>query len=160
MQTSRPAAAPGAPAEVDYVFVEGYVVAASSRSLLLSSIQNRETGYTLARSADFTSRLPRDKFTNCSALVYQNLGTMLGSAADLVKASPLLTPAERQSIESLGQNSGPSLTCVYGEPEDIVMANTGNLFGLGFDSVLGIKGSGLFELLPAIESAAKAGPKG
>ncbi len=160
LQTSRPAAAPGAPAEVDYVFVEGYVVAASSRSLLLSSIQNRETGYTLARSADFTSRLPRDKFTNCSALVYQNLGTMLGSAADLVKASPLLTPAERQSIESLGQNSGPSLTCVYGEPEDIVMANTGNLFGLGFDSVLGIKGSGLFELLPAIESAAKAGPKG
>jgi len=160
LQTSRPAAAPGVPAEIDYVFVEGYVVAASSRALLLSSIPNRETGYTLARSADFASRLPRDKFTNCSALAYQNLGAMLGSAADLVKASPLLTPAQRQSIESLGQNSGPSLTCVYGEPEDIVVANTGNLFGLGFDSVLGIKGSGLFELLPAIESAAKSVPKG
>ena len=160
LQTGRAAAAPGVPAEIDYAFVEGYVVAASSRALLLSSIQTRSTGYTLARSADFTARLPRDNFTNCSALVYQNLGAMLGSAADLVKASPLLTAAQQQSIESLRQNSGPNLTCVYGEPEDIVVANTGNLLGLGFDSVLGIKGAGLFELLPAIESAAKSVPKG
>ena len=159
LQTSQPATAPGVPAEIDYVFVDGYLLAASSRALLLSSIQNRGTGYTLARSADFAALLPRDKFTNCSALGYQNLGAMLGSAADLVKASPLLTPAQRQSIESLSQNSGPSLTCVYGEPEDIVVANTGNLFGLGFDSVLGIKGAGLFELLPAIMNAAKSVPK-
>jgi len=160
LQTNRPGTAPGVLAEIDYVFADGYLVATSSRALLLSSIQNRGTGYTLARSAGFTALLPRDKFTNCSALAYQNLGAVLGSAADLVKANPLLTPAQRQSIESLGQNSGPSLTCVYGEPEDIVVANTGNLFGLGFDSVLGIKGAGLFELLPAIMSAVKSVPKG
>ncbi|MGO8815744.1 MAG: FecR domain-containing protein [Terriglobia bacterium] len=160
LQTGRAAAAPGAPSEVDYTFVEGYMVAAPSRALLLSSIQNRSTGYTLARSADFTSRLPRDNFSNCSALVYQNLGAVLGSAADFVKASPLLTPAQRQSIEALRQNRGPSLTCAYGEPEDIVVANTGNLFGLGFDSLLGIKGAGLWEMLRMIESAAQTAPKG
>jgi hypothetical protein len=160
LQSNRPAAASRGPAEADYVFVDGYLLAASGRALLLSSIQNRETGYTLARSADFTTRLPRDKFTNCSALVYQNLGAVLSSAAELVKSSPLLTPAQRQSLESLSQNSGPSLMCVYGEPQDIVVANTGNLFGLGFDSLLGIKRAGLFELLPLIESAAKAVPKG
>jgi len=159
LQASRPAAAPGIPAEIDYVFVDGYLLAASSRALLLSSIENRRTGYILARSADFASRLPRDKFTNCSALAYQNLGAMLGSAADLLKASPLLTPAQRQSIEALRQNSAPSLTCVYGEPEDIVVANTGNLFGLGFDSLLGIKGAGLRELLAAVEVAAQPVPK-
>jgi hypothetical protein len=124
--------------------------------LLLSSIQSRNTGYTLARSGDFTSRLPRDRFTNCSALAYQNLGAMLSSVADL----PILTPAQRQAIEALKENSGPSLVCAYGEPEDIVVANTGNLFGLGFDSLLGIKGAGLWELLPVIEKAAQSVPEG
>ena len=66
----------------------------------------------------------------------------------------MLTPTERQAIEALKQNSGPSLTCAYGEPEDIVVANTGNLFGLGFDSLLGIKRAGVVELLPLLRKAA------
>ena len=154
LQISRPAPSPGLPTEMDYVFVDGYLLAASNRTLLLSSIQNRKTGYTLARSADFTSRLPRDGFTNCSALVYQNLGAMLGSGADLLTESPLLTAAQRQAIGTLSQNSTPGLTCAYVEPEDIVVANTGNLFGLGFDSLLGINRAGPMQLLPLIESAA------
>jgi hypothetical protein len=147
LEISRPSAAPGVPGEIDYVFVDGYLLAASSRALLLSSIQNRNTQYTLARSSDFSSRLPRDGFTNCSALVYQNLGAMLGSAADL----PILTPAERQAIETLKQNSGPSLTCAYGEPQEIVVANTGKFFGLGFGPLLGIKGAGVLDLLPLLK---------
>ena len=149
LQISRPSAAPAVPAEIDYVFVDGYLLAASSRALLLSSIQNRNTQFTLARSSDFSSRLPRDGFTDCSALVYQNLGAMLGSAADL----PILTPSEKQAIEALKQNSGPSLTCAYGEPKDIVVANTGNLFGLGFGPLLGIKGAGVLDLLPLFKGA-------
>jgi hypothetical protein len=146
LQISRASAAPGVPSEIDYVFVDGYLLAASSQALLLSSIQSRNTQYTLARSGDFSSRLPRDGFTSCSALIYQNLGAMLGSAADL----PILTPAERQAIEALKQNSGPSLTCAYGETQDIVVANTGNLFGLGFGPLLGIKGAGVLDLLPVL----------
>jgi len=147
LQTSRPAGAPGVPNEIDYVFVDGYLLAASSRTLLSSSIQNRNTQYTLARSSEFSSRLPRDGFTNCSALVYQNLGAVAGSIADF----PILTPAERQALESLRQNGGPSLTCAYGEPQDIVVANSGNLFGLGFGPLLGIKGAGVLDLLPLIK---------
>jgi hypothetical protein len=153
LQTTKPSPAPGVPTEVDYAFVDGYLVAASSPALLLGSIQNRNTGYTLARSGDFASRLPHDGFTNCSAIAYQNLGAMLGSVGDL----PLLTPAERQALEALKQNSGPSLTCAYGEPQDIVVANTGNLFGLGFDPLLGIKGAGVLELLPLIKSKSAVG---
>jgi hypothetical protein len=119
--------------------------------LLLSSIQNRNTQYTLARSSDFSSRLPRDGFTNCSALVYQNLGAMLGSAVDI----PILTPAEKQALETLKQNSGPSLTCAYGEPQEITIANTGNFFGLGFGPLLGIKGAGVLDLLPLLKGAAQ-----
>ncbi|SPE30930.1 putative FecR [Acidobacteriia bacterium SbA2] len=147
LQINRPTAAPGAPTEIDYVFVDGNLLAAPSRALLLSSIQNRNTQYTLARSSDFSSRLPRDGFTNCSALVYQNLGAMLGSAVDI----PILTPAEKQALETLKQNSGPSLTCAYGEPQEITIANTGNFFGLGFGPLLGIKGAGVLDLLPLLK---------
>jgi hypothetical protein len=159
LQASRPASSPGLLEEVDYVFVDGYMLAAPNQALLLSSIQNRSTGYTLARSGDFTSRLPRDGFTNCSGLVYQNLGAMLGSGAELVKSSPMLTPAQEQAIDALIKNSTPSLTCAYGEPEDIVVANTGNLFGLGFDSLLGVNRTGPLELLRIIEGAGKAASK-
>ena len=157
---SKLPSSPDLPTEMDYVFVNGYLLAASNRDLLLSSMQNRKTGYTLARSADFTSRLPRDGFTNCSALVYQNLGGMLGSGADLLSSSPMLTPAQRQAIEALRQNSTPSLTCAYGEPDDIVVANTGNLFGLGFDSLLGVNGPGALQLVPLIQGAAHSGTGG
>ncbi|MGD0127784.1 MAG: FecR domain-containing protein [Terriglobia bacterium] len=151
LQINRPTAAPGVPTEIDYVFVDGNLLAAPSRALLLSSIQNRNTQYTLARSSDFSSRLPRDGFTNCSALVYQNLGAMLGSAVDI----PILTPAEKQALETLKQNSGPSLTCAYGEPQEITIANTGNFFGLGFGPLLGIKGAGVLDLLPLLKGAAQ-----
>ncbi|MGA2075836.1 MAG: FecR domain-containing protein [Terriglobia bacterium] len=147
LQINRLTAAPGAPTEIDYVFVDGDLVAAPSRALLLSSIQNRNTRYTLARSSEFSSRLPRDGFTNCSALVYQNLGAILGSAADI----PILTPAEKQALETLKQNSGPSLTCAYGEPQEIVVANTGSFFGMGFGPLLGIKGAGVLDLLPLLK---------
>jgi len=145
LRNNRPGAA-GVLAEIDYVFVDGYLLAASSRALLQSSIQERNSEYTLARSGGFTGHLPRDGFTSCSALVYQNLGALAGSMADL----PILTPPERQALESLKENGGPSLTCAYGESQNIVVANTGNLFGLGFGPLLGIKSAGVFELLPLI----------
>lgn len=160
LQWSPPKSPPGVPTEVDYVFVDGYLLAAPRRALLLSAMQNRETGYSLAGSADFMSRLPRDGYVNCSALIYQNAGAMLGPVLEELKSSPALTPAQRQSIEALSQNSTPSLTCVYGEPDRVVVANTGSLFGLGFDSLLGIGGAGPLRLLPVIESAAKPVPKG
>jgi hypothetical protein len=156
LQASRPASSPSLLNEIDYVFANGYLLAAPNRALLLSSIQNRKTGYTLARSADFTTRLPRDGYTDCSALVYQNLGGMLGSVSDALNSNPLLTPAQRLAFDALQQNSTPTLTCAYGEPEDIVVANTGNLFGLGFDALLGIKGTGPLQLLQIIEGTSKA----
>jgi FecR-like protein/uncharacterized protein DUF3352/putative zinc finger protein len=155
-----PSAAPTAQNEVDYVFVDGYLVAAPNRGLLVSAIQNHETGYSLARSADFTSRLPRDGNTDYSAVVYQNLGAMLGPVADILKSTNALTPAQRQSIDAMSQNSAPSLICAYGEPRQVVVVSTGSIFGLGFDSLLGIGHAGPLQLLPLIERAAQQAPKG
>ena len=42
--------------EIDYIYVDGYLIAAPSRTLLNTAIQNRPTGYALARSEAFRSR--------------------------------------------------------------------------------------------------------
>jgi hypothetical protein len=160
LQRSQPSSRPGALNEIDYVFVDGYLLAAPSRSLLVSCIQNREIGYSLARSNDFMSRLPRDGNTNYSAVVYQNLGAMLGPVRDLLESTTGLTSAQRQSLDALSQNSSPSLTCAYGEPQQIVVAGTGGFFGLVFDSLLGIGHEGPLHLLPLIEKAAQQAPRG
>jgi hypothetical protein len=160
LHRTLPSSQPSALNEIDYVFVDGYLVAAPNRGLLVSSLQNHEIGYSLARSNDFMSRLPRDGNTNCSAVVYQNLGAMLGQLRDLLESTTALTPAERQSLDALSQNSVPSLICAYGEPQQIVVAGTGSFFGLVFDSLLGVGHAGPLQLLPLIEKAAQQAPKG
>ena len=45
--------------EIDYVYVDGYLLAAPSRTLLNKAIQNRATGYVLSRSDAFRAQLPR-----------------------------------------------------------------------------------------------------
>jgi len=160
LHRSLPSSQPSALNEIDYVFVDGYLIAAPNRSLLVSSLQNHEIGYSLARSTDFMSRLPRDGNTDYSAVVYQNLGAMLGPVTDLLKATTALTPAQRQSLDALSQNSVPSLVCAYGEPQQIVVAGTSSFFGLVFDSLLGIGQEGPLHLLPLIEKAAQQAPKG
>jgi hypothetical protein len=45
------------------------------------------------------------------------------------------------------------LTCAYGESQDIVVANTGNMFGMGFGPLLGIKGAGVLDLLPLLKGS-------
>ncbi|HUI43452.1 MAG TPA: FecR domain-containing protein [Terriglobia bacterium] len=148
------------PTDIHYVFVDGYLLAAPSQALLLSSIQNRDAGYTLARSSQFASRLPVDGYANPSGVVYQNLWSAVAPIANQLESSAALTPAQRQSLAAIGQNSAPSLICAYGEPDRIVVAGTGNIFGIGFESLFGMRGAGPFDLLPMIESAGKHAANG
>ena len=156
------AASSGSPAPTDvyYAFVDGYLIAASNQALLLSSIQDRNSGYTLARSAQFVNRLPVDGYDNASGVVYQNLWSAVAPIANQLESSPILTPAQRQSLAALSQNSSPSVTCIYGEPDRIVVAGSGNILGMGFESLFGMHGVGPFELLPSLEKASKQAPKG
>ena len=148
---------PGTVNEVNYVFEDGYLVAAPNRGLLLSSIEDRETGYTLANSTTFTSRLPQDANTNFSAVFYQNLGAVVGPLAGELESSPALTPAQRQSIQELTANSAPSVICAYGEPDQIVIAGTGSVFGVGLESLFGMHGAGPWDLMQMIGKANKSG---
>lgn len=146
--------------DISYAFEDGYLVAAPNRGLVLSSIQNRQAGYTLANSTAFTSRLPQDGNTNFSAVVYQNLGSVIDPIASTLQSSPALTAAQRQSIQELAANNTPSVICAYGEPNQIVIAGTGSFFGVGLESLFGMHGAGPWDLLQMINKAHGATSKG
>lgn len=135
-----------------YTFVDGYLVAAPSKGILLQAIHNREAGYTLASSVAFQSQLPDDSYMNFSAIIYHNIGKSLGAIVDQLKGSSALTPEQRQSLSALLANTAPGLICVYGEPNRIVAASKSSFLGFDLGTLAGI-GKGR-PLLPLIASSA------
>jgi hypothetical protein len=114
--------------EIDYVYIDGYLLAAPNRALLNKAIQNRETGYVLSRSDAFRSQLPHDGRLNFSALVYHNIGTALAPLAGQLAAAP-------PEIKALAANATPGLIYAYGEPERITFATGGSFFGLDLNAL-------------------------
>jgi hypothetical protein len=134
-----------------YTFVDGYLLAGPSEANLLQAIQNRQTGYVLASSANFRNQLPADSYTNFSAIVYTNAGSSLGPLAQQRKSSSSLSPAQQQSLSTFLANSGPGLICVYGEPDRIVAATRGSFLGFNLGTLAGIQRGK--PLLPLIASS-------
>ena len=126
--------------EMDYSFVDGYLVAASSSALLTRAIDQRGAGYTLTRSAQFKSLLAPDGYSNFSAIFYQNIGSVLGPLMDTLRPAGSLTPDQQRSLDALRANSGPSLIYAYGQPDRVEIASTGSFFGLNLDMLAGAGG--------------------
>jgi FecR protein/Protein of unknown function (DUF3352)/Putative zinc-finger len=135
--------------EVNYTFVDSYLIAAPDRGTLARAIQDRQAGYTLTHSSGFQALLPSDGYTNSSAIFYHNLGPMVGPIAEQLKSTGALTSAQRQSIDALTANSAPGLIYAYGEPGRIVVAsNTGFMgFDLGTLLMMGDNGPFLPQML-------------
>ncbi|MDQ6759409.1 MAG: FecR family protein [Acidobacteriota bacterium] len=123
------------PFEIDYVFVDSYLLAAANRSLLNTAIQNRATGYTLSHSAKFRDQLPRDAYANFSGIVYHDLGGAINSVVDRLKSVHSLSAEEKQSIAALQASSAPGLIYAYGEPDRIVLSSSGSLFGFNMNTL-------------------------
>jgi hypothetical protein len=109
---------------VHYMFADGYLVASASRALLERSLQIREAGATLTRSARFTSLMPRDGRINFSAVLYQNMGPVLAPLAQLGEGAAQMGGEIEKLLGNLGSMTAPSLTLAYGEPNRIVFVNT------------------------------------
>jgi hypothetical protein len=137
--------------EIDYTYVDGYLLAAPSEALLTSSIQNRATGSTLSQSAAFRAQLPQDGHLNFSAILYYNMGAQVGPVFDQLKT--FMTPDQQKSAALLVQNREPGLIYAYGEPDRILVASRSGFFGFGLDTLVGLnaKGGGaLRQLLPPV----------
>jgi hypothetical protein len=132
--------------EIDYAFVDSYLVAAPSLGLLQSAIQNREAGNTLTRSAAFRNAMPSDGYDNFSGILYHNIGSALGGIVDQAQALHAMNDQQRKLVESFRQNSAPGLICLYGEPDRIVVASGSGFMGFNLDTLLALKSQGLGEI--------------
>jgi hypothetical protein len=128
--------------EIDYIFVDGYLLVAPSEALLAIAIQERAARTTLARSTAFRALLPRNRQANFSALLYYNVGVQLGPVLDQMKNSGLMTPAQQKSLAMIAGNREPGLIYAYGEPDRITVASRSGFFGLGIDTLIGLNARG------------------
>ncbi len=128
---------PKSPVAVNYTYVDGYLVAAASQALLTQAISQQAAGITLARSERFKALLAPDGYNNFSAILYQNLGPILGSVASGLSA---IAPDQQKAIAALKAHTAPSLVYAYGEPERIELASTGSFFGFNLDTLAGAGG--------------------
>jgi FecR protein/Putative zinc-finger len=138
------------PVEVNYAYVYGYLVAAPSRALVENAIRYRESGYTLLQSSKFRATLPEDKQANFSAMIYQNIGSVIAPIARSVGKAA----AERAHGKPgealhhlLGDKAG--LAYIYALNDRMVISvNTEDgPLGLSASDLLGLPGSGLGHII-------------
>jgi hypothetical protein len=130
--------------EIDYTFVDNYLVAAPDMATISQAIQSREAGITLGHSSGFQALLPSDGYTNFSAIFYHNIGPVVGPLADQLKSSGALTPQQQRSVDALRANSAPGLIYAYGEPDRIVVASNTGFMGFDLGTLLTMGHNGPF----------------
>ena len=130
--------------EVNYTYVNGYVVMGPSRALVERAVQMQGQGYTLLRSSRFTAGLPADGNANFSALFYHNLAPLVQPFAErIANSSGNLPQEQQQAIKSLAADMPPTLAYAYAKGDSITFAaNTeGGPFGLSPATLLGAPNS-------------------
>jgi hypothetical protein len=130
--------------EVNYTYVNGYVVMGPSRAMVARSVQMQEQGYTLLHSSRFTAGLPSDGNANFSAVFYHNLAPLVQPFAERIANSAGNLPQEQQqAIRAMAADMPPTLAYAYAQGDSITFAaNTeGGPFGLSPATLLGVPNS-------------------
>jgi hypothetical protein len=130
--------------EVNYTYVNGYVVMGPSRAMVARSVQMQQQGYTLLRSSRFTAGLPSDGNANFSGLFYHNLAPLVQPFAERIANSAGSLPQEQQqAIKAMAADMPPTLAYAYAKGNSITFAaNTeGGPFGLSPATLLGVPNS-------------------
>jgi hypothetical protein len=122
--------------EIDYTFVDNYLVAAPDVATISRAIEIRQAGFGLTHSTTFQALMPSDGYTNFSGVFYHNLGPVVKPIADQLKASGALTRQQRQSIDALTANSAPGLIYAYGERDRIAVASNTGFMGFDLGTLL------------------------
>jgi hypothetical protein len=127
--------------EVNYAYVNGYMVVGPSRALVERSVRAREADYTLLRSTKFIAGLPTDGNANFSALFYHNLAPVVQPFADRIASTANSLPQEQQeALKAMAADLPPTLAYAYAQGDSIrLAANTdGGPFGLSPATILGM----------------------
>jgi hypothetical protein len=130
--------------EIDYTYVDSYLVAGPDVATISQAIRDRQSGNTLTHSPTFQALLPSDGYTNFSAIFYHNIGPVVGPLVDQIKAVGKLTQQQQQSIATLQENTAPGLIYFYGEPERIVVASDTGFMGFDLGTLMTLGQGGPF----------------
>jgi hypothetical protein len=130
--------------EIDYTFVDSYLIAAPDMGTISRAIQTREAGYALTHSSTFQALLPTDGYTNFSAIFYHNIGPVVGPLAEKLKASGALDAQQLHSVDALTANSAPGMIYAYGEPNRITVASNTGFMGFDLGTLLTMGHNGPF----------------
>jgi hypothetical protein len=122
--------------DAQYTFIDGYLVATPNRQLLDRAIQYRAMGNTLSRSAQFMSMVPRDHYSNFSAMVYQNAGPQIAPLVGLLAGTNILPPEQQKMAGDIATQLKPALFTAYGEADRITVASGGSLLGLSINNLI------------------------
>jgi hypothetical protein len=123
------------PWEADWTFAGEYWIAAANRELLVRSLQNRDTGYTLPKSALFRAQLPHDATADFSAVIFHNLGPTVGPLYNLFGGNRSDSKLPRLDMK-------PGAICFWAAPDRIDAATMGGIFGMNIESLLAMQGMG------------------
>jgi type II secretory pathway pseudopilin PulG len=104
--------------EISYVFVDGYLVIASSHATAAEAARLHRTGESLAKPAKFKASLPLGHSPEASALLYEDPLAMM--ALRLGQMSPDMAGILSQSKAE----TTPTVICAYGEPAAIREVST------------------------------------
>ena len=122
--------------EIDYTYVDSYLIAGPDIGTLSQAIRDRQAGNTLTHSPTFQALLPSDRYTNFSAIFYHNLGPVVGPLVDQIKAVGTLTAQQQKSVATLQANTAPGLIYAYGEPDRIVVASDTGFMGFDLGTLM------------------------
>jgi type IV pilus assembly protein PilA len=113
------------PMEINYAFLDGYLLVAPSPAILIEADRIHRTGESLAKSSAFLASLPPGHSAEVSALLYQNVGQwivpmMKQQHPEMVQFLPQLATAQLPS----------NVVCAYAEESALREASTSGSFDL------------------------------
>ena len=128
--------------EIDYTYVDSYLIAGPDIGTLSRAIQDRQSGNSLTHSQTFQALLPSDGYTNFSAIFYHNTGPVVGPLVEQIKTIGTLTPQQQRSIATLQANTAPGLIYAYGESDRIVVASDSGFMGFDLGTLMTLERGG------------------
>ena len=133
---------------IQYTYVEGYLVATPNNDTLRRALRFQASGYSIVDSPKFTRLLPADGRNNFSALVYQDLSGVLQTVAERL-ANGQLEEEQQQTLDGLKANRRPTLGFAYGDVDRITLAATseGDALSSMMMHLLGVKDPASFSQL-------------
>ncbi|MBW8873773.1 MAG: FecR domain-containing protein [Acidobacteria bacterium] len=123
--------------EIHYLFEDGYLLAGPSRALLERTLQQRDSGVTLATAPKLRNLLGPDGQVNVSALVYQNLAPLAQAAGKILPDGTAKNHTDGPAkLGKLLAAQGPTLYYAYAETDRIVFAGSNqNPLGLNLGTL-------------------------